>query len=170
MIRTLALLSLLAPTIVQAELQHHIAERIHYMADVAPCLLRAERPAGAQACIGEGAATCMDSEADGYTTFGMAACTQAETQTWDDLLNSEYAGLRDRARAMDAGETNPDYAVRADALLTAQRAWIAFRDADCALAYTEFGGGSMRRLSASGCHLQMTAERTIDLHFMFERY
>jgi uncharacterized protein YecT (DUF1311 family) len=155
---------------VQAELQPHVAERMHYMVDVAPCLAAADTPDDAQACIGSGSATCMETEADGYTTFGMAACTQAETQAWDDLLNSEYVALRDRARAMDAGETNPDYAVRADALLTAQRAWIAFRDAECALAYSEFGGGSMRRLSASGCHLQMTAERTIDLHFMFESY
>lgn len=138
--------------------------------DPAECLNSADAPDAAQACIGTVSGMCMEQEQDGYSTFGMMTCMMAETQAWDDLLNAEYALLRARAQAMDANESQPDYAVRADLLLDAQRAWITFRDAECALSYSEFGGGSMRVLNGSGCMMQMTAERTIELKFMFGTY
>ena len=37
----------------------------------------------------------------------------------------------------------------ADTLLAAQRAWIAFRDAECTLAYDRYGSGSMRVIAAA---------------------
>ncbi len=165
MIRLAALLALATPA--WAEPQPHIAERMHYTTGVASCLSDADTPQEAEQCIGDFAAVCMETEADGYTTFGMMSCTQAETQAWDDMLNREYALLRDRAEAMDDGEFDDAYAVRVERLRDAQRAWISFRDAECALAYSEFGMGTMRQLSGSGCHLHMTAERAIELKFMF---
>jgi uncharacterized protein YecT (DUF1311 family) len=109
----------------------------------------------------------MEQETDGYTTVGMMICAMVETAAWDDLLNAEYQKTRARAAAMDGFESQPEYAVRADRLLDAQRAWITFRDAECALAYSEFGAGTMRVLASSGCRLEMTADRTIQLKFMF---
>lgn len=136
--------------------------------DPVECLRRAASPVAAQTCIGVASGTCMEQEADGSTTFGMMACTMAETAAWDALLNAEYQKARARAARMDGFETTAEYAVRAARLLDAQRAWIAFRDAECALAYSEFGAGTMRVLGSAGCHLQMTAERTITLRLMFE--
>lgn len=159
----------LLPVATFAQDSPDVAARMPYMAPVAQCLEAAGDPAAAQACIGRGAATCMDTDpAQNQTTAGMMFCTLAEAQLWDDQLNVEYRKLRDRARRMDAGESQPEYAVRAARLLDAQRAWIAFRDADCALAYAEYGAGSMRVLSSAGCQLQLTAERTIALKFMFQ--
>lgn len=135
--------------------------------DPADCLSRAAGPGAAEGCVGAASDSCMALEADGYTTFGMMTCAMAETAAWDDLLNAEYQKTRARAAAMDGYESQPEYAVRADRLLDAQRAWITFRDAECALAYSEFGAGTMRVLASSGCHLQMTADRTIQLKFMF---
>lgn len=159
----------LLPVATFAQDNPDVAERMHDIAPVAQCLEAADDPAAARACIGRGAATCMDTDpAQNQTTTGMMFCMMAEAQLWDDQLNAEYGKLRDRARRMDAGESQPEYAVRAARLLDAQRAWITFRDAECALSFAEFGAGSMRVLSSAGCQLQLAAERTIALKFMFQ--
>ncbi|WP_377506767.1 lysozyme inhibitor LprI family protein [Octadecabacter sp. R77987] len=152
----------------QSEPAPDIARLSHYMEPVAGCFDAAPDFDAAKACIAVQSGVCMDIEQDGYSTFGMSNCVRAETVAWDELLNVEYAMTRDRARSWDASETQPEYAVRAGALLDAQRVWITFRDAECALAYTEFGAGSMRTLSYTGCALDMTAERAIALRFMFQ--
>ena len=64
----------------------------------------------------------------------------------------------------------PEFAVRAEKLLEAQRAWIVYRDAECALDYAEWGAGSMRNIAHADCRLQMTAERTIELRRMREMF
>lgn len=45
----------------------------------------------------------------------------------------------------------------------AQRAWLAFREAECLMAYAGWGGGSMRNIASSACDLRMTAERAVAL-------
>ena len=120
---------------------------------------------GAADCIGDAAAQCMADEPDGETTFGMMTCLSAEAQVWDGLLNAEYAKARDFARAMDAEDAEffPEFAIRADQVQTAQRAWIAFRDANCAMQYGLWGAGSMRRIAGADCRMQMTADQTFAL-------
>lgn len=165
--RLAALLMVLAlPLAAQAELQPEIAERMSYMESVTPCFDAADTPEAARTCRGEASSTCMETEPDGYTTFGMTFCTLAEHAVWDDLLNREYRTTRARLRDMDAGEFDPQFAVRADRLLEAQRAWIAFRDAECLLAYAEFGAGTMGRINGVSCELFMTSDRAIELKFM----
>lgn len=116
-------------------------------------------------CIGIAASVCMETKADGQTTFGMMSCVLAERDGWDVLLNEEYASARAFARRMDEGDAElfPEYAVRADQVRDAQRAWIAFRDANCAMEYGLWGAGSMRQIAGADCQLRMTAERTIAL-------
>ena len=75
---------------------------------------------------------------------------------WDDKLNMHYGDLRVVLRQKDA--TN-----RREALLTAQRAWMAFRDAECAQSSLLFEGGTLARVVHVGCVNQMTAERAIEL-------
>jgi len=147
--------------------QPAVAEAPHdgFVQDVAGCYAAAEGRDAAGACIGTGASACFDGAADGQTTFGMMSCLSAEADVWDRLLNEEYAAARARAEAADA-EDRPHmegYAVRAQQVRDAQRAWIAFRDANCAMEYGEYGAGSMRLIAGADCRLRMTAERTLDL-------
>ncbi|WP_019955744.1 lysozyme inhibitor LprI family protein [Yoonia vestfoldensis] len=131
-----------------------------YAPMVAACL-----SSGDAACIGDAASMCMADERDGDTTVGMSGCLAGEAGAWDALLNAEYAAARDFARAMDAEEAEffPEYAVRADQVQVAQRAWIAFRDANCAMQYGVWEAGSMRQIAGADCLLEMTAAQTFAL-------
>ena len=117
------------------------------------------------ACRGKMAEACMAAEEGGYSTLGMVQCTNAEATVWDRFLNEEYKATMAALKAMDAEEAVyfPEFANRAESLRDAQRAWIAFRDAECGLAYAMWGSGSMRNVAAVNCHLEMTATRTIEL-------
>ncbi|MCT4332508.1 lysozyme inhibitor LprI family protein [Paracoccus sp. YLB-12] len=109
------------------------------------------------ACIGDAADTCQTTQPQGQTTVGISECAMAEHAVWDDILNREYGNLR------DAFSDRPALAKQ---LLSAQRAWILFRDADCGLAYDRYDGGSMRVIAAAYCKLQHTARRALDLRDM----
>jgi uncharacterized protein YecT (DUF1311 family) len=114
----------------------------------------------------------MDSQEGGHSTLGMTACLNAEADVWDGFLNTEYWATQDWAKAADEEEAAqfPEFAVMAERLREAQRAWIAFRDAECALSYAEWGSGSMRNIAHADCRMQMTAERTIELRRMREMF
>jgi uncharacterized protein YecT (DUF1311 family) len=122
------------------------------------------------ACIGQMSSVCMDTEEGGHSTLGMVSCLSAEADAWDRWLNTEYVTARAGADAVDIEEAKffPEFARRAETLLAAQRAWIVFRDAECDLAYAEWGSGSMRNIAYADCRLQMTAERTLRLRAMRE--
>lgn len=116
-------------------------------------------------CIGRLSQACMSGEEDGESTHGMARCIRAETEAWDRLLNAEYRATMDWAKEADADEReySPEYANRAETLRDAQRAWIAFRDAQCAFDYAQWGSGSMRLIVGAACFMEMTAQRTLEL-------
>lgn len=59
---------------------------------------------------------CLDNE---MTTQGMVECYGATYEAWDAALNDVYAALRETLTSDEAA-----------ALRDAQRAWIAFRDAE----------------------------------------
>lgn len=148
----------------------------HEVAEFGPILTGCYEAAGdtdaKAACLGGMSSHCMDSQDGGHTTLGMTFCLGAEADVWDGFLNAEYRETRAWAEAADADEAVyfPEYAVRAEKLLDAQRAWIAFRDAECALDYAEWGAGSMRNIAYADCRLKMTAERTIELRRMREMF
>lgn len=145
-----------------AATEHEVRTYGHVLED---CYMSAADAEARTNCIGKMAETCMDSEEGGYSTLGMASCNTGEMHVWDFFLNTEFMNTMDWAKAADAseGESFPQFANRAESLRDAQRAWIAFRDAECGLAYAQWGAGSMRHISGTGCLLQMTAERTIEL-------
>ena len=95
-------------------------------------------------------ASCMDKS--GGITIGMIECIVAETTRQDARLNRAYKA------AMGALES-PE---RKKQLQTAQRAWIKFRDANCAY-YYDPDGGSMARVSANQCMLTSTANRAQEI-------
>ncbi|NBD29020.1 MAG: DUF1311 domain-containing protein [Alphaproteobacteria bacterium] len=156
-------------TVARAGPQPQVSGLAHYMEGVPACLEAAADAQAAQACIGRFAAACMTAEEDGQTTAGMTLCTLAEHAAWDALLNREYRKAMAAAQAADAAEAEyaPEFAVMADALRAAQRAWIPFRDAECGFAHAQWGVGTMRQIAGASCHLDMTAQRTIHLKFLW---
>ena len=93
---------------------------------------------------------CLDSP-DGASTAGMVQCVGVELTVQDTALNAAYRSL--------VADMTPDQKA---GLQKAQRAWIAFRDADCAARYSP-DWGSMSTITANFCMLRRTVERTIEL-------
>ena len=94
-------------------------------------------------------AACI--KASGGVTFDMADCIRGELVVQDRKLNEAY-------RALQKTLTKE----RRDQLTKAQRAWIAFRDANCDFQFDP-EGGSMARLNAEYCMLSTTAHRAKEL-------
>jgi len=82
-------------------------------------------------------------------TYGMLQCGAAEMAFQDARLNKAY-----KADMADLAE-GP---VAKAALLKAQRAWIAFRDADCATVRA-LSGGTIAPIYVQNCYLEHTARR-----------
>ena len=93
---------------------------------------------------------CLSSPA-GESTAGEIECTAGELKIQDARLNAAYR----KAMAQLNARQKPK-------LIAAQKAWIAFRDAECASLYDE-DWGTLSRVIASSCVLSMTVKRTIDL-------
>ncbi|MBD1588256.1 lysozyme inhibitor LprI family protein [Pseudomonas typographi] len=88
--------------------------------------------------------------AEATSTRALEQCAQQSLATADQALNSAYRDLLGHV-SEPAANTK---------LVAAQRAWVAFRDADCAAQYQLYEGGSMRNLALLGCKQQRTEERT----------
>lgn len=127
---------------------------------VAACMMQSADVAGG--CIGEAAGICMHQTEGGFSTVGMADCTVAETAVWDAHLNAIYKDLRAELRVADENDTQGGVS-RADALRDAQRAWITYRDTECALNWALYQEGTIRTTLHTGCVLDMTAQRVLDL-------
>lgn len=92
---------------------------------------------------------------EGMSTYGMIDCIGKEVVVQDARLNRAYqAALMRLERPRQKA-----------ALQKAQRAWIAFRDADCA-SYFDEDWGSMARVESNQCVLDHTRQRADEL----ERY
>ena len=89
--------------------------------------------------------------ASGGATFAMIDCINAEEKLWDQRLNRSYQAL--------LKQLTPD---RQKSLRAAQRLWLQYRDANCGF-YFDPDGGQMARLTATECHLRMTADRATEL-------
>ena len=92
---------------------------------------------------------CMD-KADGVTQH-MVECIDAEIKRQDARLNKAYKAL--------VADLNPE---RKKQLLEAQRAWLKFRDTNCAF-YYDPDGGTIARVQAVDCMMTMTASRAKEL-------
>lgn len=92
---------------------------------------------------------CMDKS--GGVTQGMVECMVAETKRHDARLNKAYKALM--------GSLNPE---RQKQLQEAQRAWLKFRDSNCSF-YYDHDGGTLARVQANDCVMNMTANRAKEL-------
>lgn len=92
---------------------------------------------------------CMD--ASGGVTSAMLECMASETALHDARLNSAYSqaltSLADESRRQ---------------LRSAQRLWLKYRSAECALR-ANLTGGSIDRINGGACMLDMTRERANQL-------
>lgn len=100
-------------------------------------------------------AACM--EKAGGVTADMVACITAEYERQDKRLNDAYAAARERV-----GEA------RQTALRDVQRAWLRFRDLNCAFV-DDPDGGTLARVMANQCMLTMTAARADELAALASR-
>lgn len=93
---------------------------------------------------------CLDS-AD--TTQAMVSCNETERTFQDEKLNQAYQMVMARLPANRKTE-----------LRQSERKWVKYRDATCGKELTgDFAGGSMTRVTYSGCLVDETIKRTIYL-------
>ena len=115
-------------------------------------------------CMGQAAGACQN-VGQGSTTIGAVECIQAETAVWDAILNEEYRATRAQLRDEDARGFAEGLS-REITLRDAQRAWIAFRDADCTAQFAQWQDGTIRSIVAANCGLTRTAQRALELRDM----
>jgi len=112
-------------------------------------LLAAAASMGAAAFAFSGEQGEPEQNCDG-STYEMVECLKAKTAQWDKRMTIAYQ------RMLHAGEPK-----QREQLRVAQRLWIQYRDANCL--YYGLGEGTIARIEAGDCMLQMTKSRTIEL-------
>lgn len=101
-------------------------------------------------------------------TFELNACSEQQLAKADDELNAVYAKVIKHITE-NAGEKPYDEKSWREALKNSQRAWIAFRDADCkGLVPMSWTGGTATSGEVLGCMIDMTVARTKDLQNRYE--
>ncbi len=98
-------------------------------------------------------------------------CAAQEFRKADAALNVQW---KDTVREMkqrdsEAGAPQDKRPGNFDTLLTAQRAWLKFRDAHCDGAGYLFRGGTMEPLIVATCRTGLTQQRTKQLKDLIEQ-
>lgn len=113
-----------------------------------------------------------DMEADcsnAMTQADLNACAYKEYEVQDAALNAEYRKAMAKAKALDDEYSDePQYAGAVEALKSGQRAWIGYRDGQCALAGFQARGGSAEPMLVSGCLADLTRKRVEELQEFVE--
>lgn len=86
------------------------------------------------------------------TTIETRLCLDRKLQKADVQLNKNYKSCMNKL----------DQTAKSK-LLKAQRAWIAFRDAQCEFSADEMRGGTLETVLLLGCNASMTEERAEEL-------
>jgi len=102
-------------------------------------------------------AVCMDGpQASQGATMAILNCGSKEIKHQDKRLNNAYKALKKSLSKSRQKE-----------LLTAQRLWIKYRDANCGF-YNDPNGGSMHRMFAQECFMDATRSRADELKSMLD--
>jgi uncharacterized protein YecT (DUF1311 family) len=103
------------------------------------------------------------------TQMEMNTCAAQDWEEADARLNDVYA--RTLATLQEADANYPiDGASEEDRLRAAQRAWVAYRDANCDSAGYPMRGGSAEPLLFYGCLRAMTDARIEELQSLTETF
>jgi len=93
-------------------------------------------------------------ECQDQTQRGLDICADANFQKADAALNASYKEIVRRLK---------DDAPTTKLLVTAQKAWLAYRDAECAFSSSANSGGSIYPMVFSICLEEVTQQRTKEL-------
>lgn len=85
------------------------------------------------------------------TTVAIMDCLNGLTAQWDKRLNAAYQA------ALKASESP----ARKNGLVRAERAWLAFRTANCG--WYDSQEGTIRMIAGADCMLDMTKTRAVEL-------
>ena len=102
--------------------------------------------------MADDAPNCKDPQNQG----DMTQCAALDFEKADKTLNELWPKLKSGAQDSDKDTGKAEYA---DALLASQRAWISFRDAECAWQAMEMHGGSAEPMLLYGCKARVTQQR-----------
>ncbi len=107
--------------------------------------------------------------AEPSTQRDMNACAALDYEKADKELNVAYQQLR---KKMSEWDKSADAASKGavDALVAAQRAWVAFRDANCDVAGFQARGGSMEPMLVSSCLADMSTKRAEELRTLSDGF
>lgn len=87
----------------------------------------------------------------------MTRCAGLDFERADRELNAIWPEIRQEAQESDESTGNGhDYR---DALMASQRAWLAYRDAECTWQGFAAHGGSMEPMLVNACLARLTEER-----------
>jgi uncharacterized protein YecT (DUF1311 family) len=125
----------------------------------AVCLGFCSLPAFAQ----EPKANCKNPQ----TQIEMNICSQRDFDAADKALNAQYQTTRKAMKTWDA-DAMSELKGAEDALVKAQRAWVAYRDAQCISTGFQAHGGSMEPMLISGCQADLTRKRSAELKELTE--
>lgn len=96
------------------------------------------------------------------TQIELTACAEANWQAADAELNQVWKDAMALMKAIDADLPEDEQGAAAQ-LRGAQRAWIAFRDANCAAEGYLVHGGTAEPMVVLGCMSRLTQGRSADL-------
>lgn len=104
------------------------------------------------------------------TQLDMNVCAGRRFAAADAEMNRQWkvtaAAMKDRDRNLD--RRHDKRSGYFEALLKAQRAWLAYRDAHCISEGYGARGGSMEPMLVSGCKAKLTTDRTGQLRELVE--
>jgi len=101
------------------------------------------------------------------TQADMTICAGKDYEKADKQLNAAYQKVRKQLAERDkTADESGKGAV--DALVAAQRAWVAFRDANCDAFGFQARGGTMEPMLVAGCIAELTDARTKQLKELAE--
>ncbi|WP_081933662.1 lysozyme inhibitor LprI family protein [Massilia sp. 9096] len=108
-----------------------------------------------------GSAFALDCR-NAYSTIDLNECAQVEQKAMEDKLNATYAHTMQALGSADA-------AALKQKVIVAQRAWIKFREADCAAEEARWAGGTAAAQMFLGCMRQRAEQRIKDLESLAQR-
>jgi uncharacterized protein YecT (DUF1311 family) len=107
----------------------------------------------------QSAANCANPQ----TQLEMTTCAGQDFQKADAALNAQWKRTAARMKALDVDPVKDGRPSYSQALLVAQRAWLAYRDAHCRSAGYYARGGSMEPMLVATCRAELTRERARQL-------
>jgi uncharacterized protein YecT (DUF1311 family) len=96
---------------------------------------------------------CPTSKAEAQTTLGMEGCSEKTILRTDAQIDAVAKKI---FSLLDTPAARRDF-------VTAQRAWLTYRNADCASVSDKYAGGTLAGVLAADCTSQRTTRHLIDV-------